>query len=116
MSFIVRYQSDSATEHELFDTLDAALTRVEALHNDPGAAGAMLFKQVPLKVQTVVRVMLEDTDEPITLEEPPAAAAATPAPTEPPPGAMPLQPATVAPPPPVADAGPEDGSKRRFSR
>lgn len=114
MGFIVRYQSDSATEHELFDTLDDALVRVEALHNDPGAAGAMLFKQVPLKVQTVVRVMLEDADEPITLEEP-AAAATAPAPAEPPPGAMPLQPATVAPPPP-ADAGSEDSGKRRFSR
>jgi hypothetical protein len=110
MSFIVRYQSDSATEHELFDTLDDALTRVESLHNDPSTAGATLFKQVPLKVQTVVRVMLEDADEPITLEEPAANG-----PTEPPPGAMPLQPATVAPPPP-ADTGSEDSGKRRFSR
>ena len=111
MSFIVRYQSDSATEHELFDTLADALARVEGLHNDPSTAGAMLFKQVPLKVQTVVRVMIEDADEPIALEEPSPSG-----PAEPPPGAMPLQPATVAPPPPPADAGSEDSGKRRFSR
>lgn len=111
MSFIVRYQSDSAVEHEMFETLDEALARVERLHNDPSAAGASLFRQVPLKVQTVVKVMVDGDDEPIHLEEPTGAA-----PSEPPPGAMPLQPANVASPPAPADTGSEDSGKRRFSR
>jgi hypothetical protein len=73
----------------------------------------MLFKQVPLRVQTVVRVSIGD-DEPITLDEP--AADASPAPSEPPPGAMPLSPVTPVAPAPPAPSGDEDTGKRRFSR
>lgn len=115
MGFIVRYLSDTATEHEMFETLEDALARVETLHNDPSTSGAMLFKQVPLKVQTVVRVSIGDDDAPTaSVEPPPAAESTVDNPAEPPPGAMPLQPATPVPPAPAA--GSEDAGKRRFSR
>jgi len=115
MSFIVRYQSANATEHDLFESLDDALARVESLHNDPNAAGAMLFEQVPLRVQTVVRVSIGD-DDPITLVEPASGADTPPAPPDPPPGAMPLSPVTPVAPAPPAPSSDDDTGKRRFSR
>ena len=94
MDHLVHHRTaDGADRYEAVPTLEAAIARVEALHND-GTSEARVYREVPLAVRTYYRVTLADADEP---EVAGALRAAAAAPQTAPPGAMPLSPTQGAP-------------------
>lgn len=109
MAHLVRYRShDGEVVTEEVADLDAAVRRVEALRNEAAADDVRVWAEVPLRVETVVRVSVASADTPAATPSAPEAEAAdddappTPsAPVEPPPGAM-LSPVRVE--APSADA------------
>ena len=128
MAHLVRHRTASGDHvtSEVAD-LDAAVALVERLHNDDRAEDVRVFAEVPLRVQTYVKVSVaaatEAAPEAPVAEEPAAPAApAAPeppaAPMAPPPGV--LAPARVEAPSADADAlvdaAPADGRKGLFHR
>lgn len=100
MDHVVHYRDVSGTPHlEDVPSMDAAVALIERLRNEDGAEDVRLFREVPLRVRTYYKVVVD---------EPEAAGAAEPAPhvespgDEPPPGAMNLAP----PPAPASSAVP----------
>lgn len=111
MDHVVRYRSADGERWEDVAGLDAAVARVEALHNAGGAQDIRVYRQVPIEVRTYVKVEVVDAAAPagatvVTGAAPTGSAA------EPPPGAMPLNP---SPPrveePAVADDAPGEGRR-----
>ena len=110
MEHVVRFRSGDGEERwEPAPSLEAAVARVERLHNDGAANDVRVFREVPLEVRTVVRVSVAvPTNQGPPADEsarpaPPAEAVAPPEPpvvvhAEPvaPPGATPLTPSFVA--------------------
>lgn len=109
MAHLVRYRShDGEVVTEEVADLDAAVRRVEALRNEAAADDVRVWAEVPLRVETVVRVSVASADTPAATPSAPEAEAADDdappapsAPVEPPPGAM-LSPVRVE--APSADA------------
>lgn len=111
MAHLVRYRNpDGEVVTEEVADLDAAIRRVEVLRNEAAADDVRVWAEVPLRVETVVRVSVasQEADTPAATPSAPEADAAdddTPpapsAPVEPPPGAM-LSPVRVE--APSADA------------
>lgn len=115
MAHLVRFLSPSGDPiTEEVSDLDAAIARVQAMSNGPNPQQARVFAEVPLRVETIVRVSVADqsvpaddaaadlSDPPVPpaapgdAPVPPAASVDAPAPVEadhlvdpaPPPGAM----------------------------
>jgi hypothetical protein len=116
MGHVVRYRTATG-ESRLDDvpSMDAAVELIERLRNDEGVEDVRLFREVPLRVRTYYKVVVDETDEA------PAPAAVAPsgrpepaADDEPPPGAM-----NLAPPPTAVASGPvsdeSDDEPRRTS-
>lgn len=116
MDHIVRYHTaDGAEKVEDFGSLDAAISRVEALRNDEGVSDPRLYREVKVEFKTYVRAQVVDDsapahdsgstrfssgssspsasspasspDAPVEQDRPTASAS-----SEPPPGSMPLNP------------------------
>lgn len=101
MGHVVHYRNTSGASHlEDVPSMDAAVELIERLRNEEGVEDVRLFREVPLKVRTYYKVVVDEASE---AED----AAPTPVPparsesAEPPPGAM-----NLAPPPAVAAAAP----------
>ena len=110
MDHLVHHRTADGTDnYEAVPTLEAAIARVEALHNE-GTSEARVYREVPLAVRTYYRVTLADEGEPEVAGALRAAAGAG-APQTPPPGAMPLSPASGAPAAAGADAAGESGRR-----
>ena len=101
MGHVVHYRS-STGESRLEDvsSMDAAVELIERLRNDEGVEDVRLFREVPLRVRTYYKVVVDEADE-ASAAEPAAPARPSAAGDEPPPGAM-----NLAPPPAVASTGP----------
>lgn len=100
MTHLVRHRTPTGEvlTEEVAD-LDAAVARVEVLRNEEGADDVRVWAEVPLRVETVVRVSVATAPPPSTDQpaeptipdatEPAAHEPAAPAaPVDPPPGAM----------------------------
>lgn len=101
MGHVVHYRSSLGESHlEDVASMDAAVELIERLRNDEDVEDVRLFREVPLKVRTYYKVVVDDE------EDAPAAAPSRPEAVsdEPPPGAMNLAPPT--PTPAVATAAP----------
>ena len=101
MGHVVHYRNTSGDSHlENVPSMDAAVELIERLRNEDGVDDVRLFREVPLKVRTYYKVVVDEATEE-------GDAAPTPVPSarsesaEPPPGAM-----NLAPPPAVAAAAP----------
>jgi hypothetical protein len=96
MGHVVHYRS-STGEPRLEDvaSMEAAVELIERLRNEEGVEDVRLFREVPLKVRTYYKVVVDEADDA------PAGPPRRPEPVgdEPPPGAM-----NLAPPPAVAAA------------
>lgn len=91
MGHVVHYRSSTGESHlEDLPSMDAAVELIERLRNDEGVEDVRLFREVPLKVHTYYKVVVDEADE--------APAPARPAVggDEPPPGAMNLAPPPAA--------------------
>ena len=99
MGHVVHYRS-STGESRLEDvsSMEAAVELIERLRNEEGVDDVRLFREVPLKVRTYYKVVVDEADQAASTE---TAVAARPdfSSDEPPPGAM-----NLAPPPAVASA------------
>lgn len=119
MGHVVHYRTATG-ESRLDDvsSMDAAVELIERLRNDEGVEDVRLFREVPLKVRTYYKVVVDEEDEGPP-EAAPVAAASRPEPLagdEPPPGAMNLSPPPAAAPAGVAPVAEEpDDEPRRAS-
>lgn len=80
MPHLVRYSTPAGDDvFEDVDGLESAVTRVEQLRNDGSATDARVYAEVPLRVETVVRVSVapHTAPEPVTVQ--PSSANASPA-------------------------------------
>jgi hypothetical protein len=96
MGHVVHYRS-STGESRLEDvaSMEAAVELIERLRNEEGVDDVRLFREVPLKVRTYYKVVVDEVDAaPAGAPRRPDAVG-----DEPPPGAM-----NLAPPPAVASA------------
>lgn len=96
MDHVVRYRTEQGDDRwEEVAGLDAALKRVEELHQSSSATDVRLYRHVPLEVRTVVQVQVAGeaaaTPPPTPSGSAPGAAGSSSA-VEPPSGAMPLTP------------------------
>ena len=82
MGHLVRYRSPEGEErYDDVDDLDAAVQRVEQLHNEDGISNVRVYREVPLEFRTYVRVAVADEDTPArgsTSPEPPSGSSASP--------------------------------------
>lgn len=105
MSHLVRHRTPTGevVTEEVAD-LETAVARVEVLRNEEGADDVRVWAEVPLRVETVVRVSVDTAPPPSTDRpaEPTAPAASEPAPPE----AGPEPPAAPVDPPPGAMLAP----------
>ena len=99
MGHVVHYRNTSGESHlEDVASMDAAVELIERLRNEEGVEDVRLFREVPLKVQTYYKVVVDEaseSQESAPAPVPPARSESA----EPPPGAM-----NLAPPPAVAAA------------
>ncbi len=116
MGHVVHYRTATGDPRlEDVASMDAAVELIERLRNDEGVEDVRLFREVPLKVRTYYKVVVDDEVEAPVAEEPVAPKPrADHSAGEPPPGAMNLSPPPAAVPAglaPVADE-PEDEPRR----
>lgn len=82
MGHLVRYRSPEGEErYDDVDDLDAAVQRVEQLHNEDGISDLRVYRQVPLEFRTYVRVAVAGEDTPArgsTSPEAPSGSSASP--------------------------------------
>lgn len=99
MGHVVHYRNTLGESHlEDVASMDAAVELIERLRNEDGVEDVRLFREVPLKVRTYYKVVVDEADD--AGDAVPASVPAgrsEGAGAEPPPGAM-----NLAPPPAVA--------------
>ena len=99
MGHVVHYRNTSGESHlEDVASMDAAVELIERLRNEEGVEDVRLFREVPLKVRTYYKVVVDEAteaDDAAPADVPPARSESA----EPPPGAM-----NLTPPPAVASA------------
>jgi hypothetical protein len=86
MAHLVRYSTPTGDDvFEDVDGLESAVARVEQLRNDGTATDARVYAEVPLRVETVVRVSVapHTAPEPAIIQPPASDAPAAPEATEP---------------------------------
>lgn len=76
MSHVVLYQDADGERIEEFDGVDLALARLQELHESGNTSGRV-YREVPVKVETVVKVTLGDGGgESVVMPPPPPMPAA----------------------------------------
>jgi hypothetical protein len=97
MGYAVHHRDASgAMQLEDVESLDKALERVEQLRNAEGATEVRVFREVPIEVKTIYKVVALQEDAGTQSAAPPAASLGPVGGAEPPPGAMPLTPPLTA--------------------
>lgn len=73
MDHVLLYREGDADRVEDLDSLEAAIDRLRELHEDGNTSGR-IFGEVPVRVETVVRISVEEVaDDPTAASPPPPA-------------------------------------------
>ena len=72
MDHVLLYTEDDAERVEDLSSLDAAVARLQELHESGNTTGR-IYREVPVKVETVVRISVDEGDRTPTTPPPPVA-------------------------------------------